>query len=138
MKGIIFALAAIFSAAAHADSTAVKLTTLSLDKDVTASSPEVIRTQAALTRGMTVCNAKDEEALAGSAWVMTKKIRAEGQYAEATDILEGVNAVLLGAKTKQDCNELMALYTVNRMDGNTHSDAITGARALYRGTGVVQ
>lgn len=138
MRIVTFALASIFSFAAHAESVAVKLTTLSLDKDVSERSQEVVRTQAALTRGLTVCNGKDEEQLASSAWVMTKKIREKGQYAEATDILEGVNAALLGAKTKQDCDELLAMYAVNRIEGQTHSDAVTGARGLYRTMGLVK
>lgn len=138
MRIMTFALASILSFTAHAESIAVKLTTLSLDKDVSEKSPEVARTQAALTRGLTVCNFEDEEQLASSAWVMTKKIREKGQYAEATDILEGVNAALLGAKAKQDCNEVLAMYTVNRIEGHTHSDAVTGARGLYRTMGLVK
>ncbi|MDU9392128.1 hypothetical protein [Pseudomonas sp. zfem002] len=138
MKGLVFVLLCSISISATAATVAEKLTELSLDKRVKASSPEVKRTQAALTRGLTVCDGKDEEALASSAWVMTKEIREKGQYADSTDILEGINAVLLGAKSKQDCDELLALYTVNRIQGNTHSDAVTGARGLYRATGVVQ
>ncbi|WP_460418893.1 hypothetical protein [Pseudomonas sp. microsymbiont 2] len=138
MKIMVFALASILSFAVHAESVAVKLTTLSLDKDVSERSAEAVRTQAALTRGLTVCNFEDEEQLASSAWVMTKKIREKGQYAEATDILEGINAALLGAKVKQDCNEVLAMYTVNRLEGNTHSDAVTGARGLYRAMGLVK
>lgn len=138
MKIVFFALASVLSFAAHAESIAVKLTTLSTDKDVSEHSPEVARTQAALTRGLTVCNFEGEEQLASAAWAMTKKIRDKGQYAEATDILEGVNAALLGAKSKQDCSEVLAMYTLNRIEGHTHSDAVTGARGLYRAMGLVQ
>ncbi|MCV4272313.1 hypothetical protein OH710_06625 [Pseudomonas capsici] len=138
MKAWILIFGAFFSISAHAESIAEKLTELSLDKSVKSTSAEVKRTQTALTRGLTVCNFTSEEKLAEAAWVITKNIREKGQYAEATDLIEGVNAVLLGAKTKQDCTELMALYAVNRIQGNTHSDAITGARGLYRATGVVK
>jgi hypothetical protein len=122
---------------ASAQTIAEKLTTLSLDKTVENNSPEVERTQAALTRGLTVCNVENEEKLANIAWFITKKIRAEGHYADATDVIEGANAVLLGAKTKQDCAELLSLYAVNRMQGSTHSDAVAGGRGLYRLTGAI-
>ncbi|QZP26201.1 hypothetical protein [Pseudomonas mosselii] len=138
MRLLIFALASVLSVAANADTVATKLTTLSLDKDVNEDSPEVARTQAALSRGLTVCNFENEETLANTAWFITKKIREKGQYAEATDIIEGVNAALLGAKAKQDCSEIMSLYAVNRIEGNTHSDAVTGARGLYRAMGLVK
>ncbi|WP_156162083.1 hypothetical protein [Pseudomonas sp. MRSN 12121] len=137
MKTVFFILASLCSMAASAETIAEKLTTLSLDKTLKSSSPEVERTQAALTRGLTVCNVENEEKLANIAWFITKKIRAEGRYAEATDVIEGANAVLLGAKTKQDCSELLSLYAVNRIQGSTHSDAVAGARGLYRATGVV-
>ncbi|MHC8342267.1 hypothetical protein [Pseudomonas sp. RT6P73] len=138
MKVIFFILASFCSMAASAQTIAEKLTTLSLDRTVRSSSPEVERTQAALTRGLTVCNVEDEEKLANIAWFITKKIRAEGQYAEATDVIEGANAVLLGAKAKQDCAELLSLYAVNRIQGSTHSDAVAGGRGLYRSTGVIE
>lgn len=138
MKIVVFILASVFSFAANAESVAVKLSTLSLDKTLKESSQEAARTQAALTRGMTVCNFENEEKLANVAWFITKKIREEGQHAEATDILEGVNAALLGAETKQDCSEVMSLYAVNRIEGHTHSDAVTGARGLYRAMGIVK
>lgn len=137
MKTLSFFLASFFTLTANAGTTAEKLTTLSLDKTVKNSSPEVKRTEAALTRSLTVCNAENAEKLANVAWFVTKKIRSEGQHAEATDIIEGVNAVLLGAKTKQDCTELLSLYAVSRIDGNTHSDAVAGARGFYRIAGVV-
>lgn len=137
MKVLVSILALLFSFTANAQTVAEKLTTLSLDKKHKAGSPEVQRMQAALTRGLTVCNVDNEEKLANIAWFITKKIRTEGRYAEATDIIEGVNAVLLGAKNKQDCTELMSLYTVNRIQGNTHSDAVAGARGLYRLSGIV-
>lgn len=138
MKVIFFILGSLLSVAANADTVAEKLTTLSLDKTLKKDSLEVERTQAALERGLTVCKIENEERLANIAWFITKKIRAEGKYAEATDIIEGVNAVLLGAKTKQDCSELLSLYAVNRIAGNTHSDAVAGGRGLYRATGVVE
>ncbi|WP_124319528.1 hypothetical protein ACA087_06545 [Pseudomonas chlororaphis] len=137
MKTVFFILTLLCSMTAGAETIAEKLTTLSLDKTVKGSSQEVQRTQAALTRGLTVCNVESEEKLANIAWFITKKIRAEGQYAEATDVIEGANAVLLGAKTKQDCSELLSLYAVNRIQGSTHSDAVAGGRGLYRSTGVV-
>lgn len=137
MKSWILIFGAFFSISANAESIAEKLTELSLDKSVKSSSPEVKRTQAALKRGLTVCDFANEEKLAEAAWVITKNIREKGQYAEATDMIEGVNAILLGSKTKQDCTELMALYAVNRIQGNTHSDAVAGARGLYRATGAV-
>ena len=84
-----------------------------------------------------MCNVDSEEKLANLAWFITKKIRSEGRYAEATDIIEGANAILLGAKSKQDCAELFSLYAVNRIQGSTHSDAIAGGRGLYRATGIV-
>lgn len=138
MKTFIFALAALFSVAANAESTAQKLTILSLDKEVKANSPEVKRTQAALTRAMTVCDVESEAKLADIVWFITDKIRSEGHYAEATDLIEGANAVLLGAKSKQDCADLLSMYTVNRLSGSTHSDAVAGARGLYRATGIVK
>lgn len=138
MRFLVFALASVLSVAANADTIATKLTTLSLDKDVSEDSPEVARTQAALSRGLTVCNFENEEKLANTAWFITKKIREKGQYAEATDIIEGVNAALMGAKAKQDCSEVMSLYAVNRIEGNTHSDAVAGARGLYRAMGLVK
>ncbi|MFJ4141438.1 hypothetical protein [Pseudomonas sp. NPDC089734] len=138
MKAWIFALLSLFSVFAKAEGVAEKLTELSLDKSLKSSSPEVERTQTALKRGMTVCNFESEEKLANVVWFITKAIREKGQYAEATDIIEGVNAVLLGAKSKQDCTELMSSYAVNRIDGNTHSDAVTGARGIYRTMGVVK
>lgn len=138
MKLIFIALLSLLSLSANAQTIAEKLTILSLDKDVEEGSKEVKRTQAALTRGLTVCNFENEEKLASAAWVITKNIREKGQYAEATDIIEGVNAALLGAKAKQDCSEVMALYAVNRIEGNTHSDAVTGARGLYRTMGLVK
>ena len=137
MKILFFTLVSLFSLTANADTIAEKLTTLSLDKTFKESSPEVERTQAALTRGLTVCNVESEEKLANLAWFITKKIRSEGRYAEATDIIEGANAILLGAKSKQDCAELLSLYAVNRIQGSTHSDAIAGGRGLYRATGIV-
>lgn len=137
MKFILLTLISLFSIAANADTVAEKLTTLSLDRTLKGNSPEVTRTQAALTRGLTVCNLENEEKLANIAWFITKKIRAEGHYAEATDIIEGANAVLLGAKSKQDCAELLSLYAVNRLQGSTHSDAVAGGRGLYRASGVV-
>ncbi|MDS9879391.1 hypothetical protein RMI40_31635 [Pseudomonas protegens] len=137
MKVILFTLISLFSIVANADTVAEKLTTLSLDRTLKGNSPEVTRTQAALTRGLTVCNLESEEKLANIAWFITKKIRAEGHYAEATDIIEGANAVLLGAKSKQDCAELLSLYAVNRLQGSTHSDAVAGGRGLYRASGVV-
>lgn len=137
MKILFFSLISLFSVVANAETVAEKLTTLSLDKTLKNNSPEVVRTQAALTRGLTVCNVENEEKLANIAWFITKKIRSEGQYAEATDVIEGANAVLLGAKTKQDCAELLSLYAVNRIQGSTHSDAVAGGRALYRATGTV-
>lgn len=138
MKLLIFVLASFFSLIVNAATVAEKLTGLSLDRTLNKSSSEVIRTQAALTRGLTVCDFENEEKLANVAWFITKKIRAEGHYADATDVIEGVNAVLLGAKTKQDCTELLSLYAVNRIQGNTHSDAVAGGRGLYRANGVVQ
>lgn len=138
MKVLCFIAASIFSLSANADSVAEKLTTLSLDKTLKINSQEVKRTQAALTRGLTVCDFANEEKLANVAWFITGKIREKGQYAEATDIIEGVNAALLGAKAKQDCAEVMSLYAVNRIDGNTHSDAVAGARGLYRAMGLVK
>ncbi|MDD1016855.1 hypothetical protein M5G17_24615, partial [Pseudomonas sp. TNT2022 ID1025] len=135
---LLFTLVSLVSLTANADTIAEKLTTLSLDKTVKESSPEVKRTQAALTRGLTVCNFESEEKLANVAWFITKKIRESGQYAESTDIIEGVNAALLGAKAKQDCSEVMSLYAVNRIEGNTHSDAVTGARGIYRAMGLVK
>lgn len=137
MKFILLTLISLFSIAANADTVAEKLTTLSLDRTLKENSPEVTRTQVALTRGLTVCNLENEEKLANIAWFITKKIRAEGHYAEATDIIEGANAVLLGAKSKQDCAELLSLYAVNRLQGSTHSDAVAGGRGLYRASGVV-
>jgi len=137
LKFILLTLISLFSIAANAGTVAEKLTTLSLDRTLKESSPEVKRTQAALTRGLTVCNLENEEKLANIAWFITKKIRAEGHYAEATDIIEGANAVLLGAKSKQDCAELLSLYAVNRLQGSTHSDAVAGGRGLYRASGVV-
>ena len=137
LKILFFVLASVFSTVANAQTTAEKLTILSLDRTVKSNSPEVERTQAALTRGLTVCDVENEEKLANIAWFITKKIRAEGRYAEATDVIEGVNAVLLGAKTKQECSELLSLYAVNRLHGSTHSDAVAGGRGLYRSTGVV-
>lgn len=138
MKILFTLLVSLFSLAANAQTVAEKLTTLSLDRTLKIGSPEVQRTQAALTRGLTVCDVDNEEKLANIAWFITKKIRTEGRFAEATDIIEGVNAVLLGAKNKQDCTELMSLYAVNRIQGNTHSDAVAGARGLYRLSGVVE
>lgn len=139
MKLSLAVFVSIFSVAAAADTgVAEKLTSLSLGKNFKSSSAEVKRTQAALTRGLTVCDFKDEDKLANVAWFITKKIRDEGQHAEATDVIEGVNAALLGAKAKQDCTEIMSLYAVNRINGNTHSDAVTGARGLYRSTGIVK
>ncbi|MDD0973825.1 hypothetical protein [Pseudomonas fontis] len=138
MKLMFIVLLSLFSLSANAQTIAEKLTILSLDKDVDEDSKEVKRTQAALTRGLTVCNFENEEKLASAAWVITKNIREKGQYAEATDIVEGVNAALLGAKAKQDCSEVMALYAVNRIEGSTHSDAVTGARGLYRTMGLVK
>lgn len=137
MKTLLFILSLVLPLSANAQTLAEKLTTLSLDKTYKADSAQVQRTQAALTRGLSVCNAESEEKLANIAWYITKKIRAEGHYAEATEIIEGANAVLLGAKTKQDCAELLSLYTVNRLQGGTHSDAVAGARGLYRSTGIV-
>lgn len=137
MKICILVLASLFSMAANAETIAEKLTTLSLDKTVKSNSPEVKRTQAALTRGLTVCDVDNEEKLANIAWFITKKIRAEGQYAEVTDVIEGANAVLLGAKAKQDCSELLSMYAVNRIEGRTHSDAVAGARGFYRMSGLV-
>ncbi|QIH08940.1 MULTISPECIES: hypothetical protein [unclassified Pseudomonas] len=138
MRTLIFVFAALFSVAAVAETVAEKLTIVSLDKDVEASSPEVKRTQVALTRAMTVCNVESEAKLADIVWFITKKIRSEGHYAEATDLIEGVNAVLLGTKEKQDCTELLSLYAVNRIQGSTHSDAVAGGRGLYRGMGLVK
>ena len=139
MKALLLVFASLLSLTANAQtSVAEKLTSLSLDKTVRDNSPEVARTQAALTRGLTVCDFENEEKLANVAWFVTKKIREKGQYAEATDVIEGVNAALLGAKAKQDCAEVMSLYAVNRIEGNTHSDAITGARGLYRAMGLVK
>lgn len=138
MKLLIFVLASFFSLIVNAATVAEKLTGLSLDRTIDKSSSEVIRTQAALTRGLTVCDFENEEKLANVAWFITKKVRAEGHYADATDVIEGVNAVLLGAKTKQDCTELLSLYAVNRIQGSTHSDAVAGGRGLYRANGVVQ
>lgn len=137
MKVCVLVLASLFSMAANAETIAEKLTTLSLDKTVKSNSLEVERTQAALTRGLTVCNVENEEKLANIAWFITKKIRSEGRYAEVTDVIEGANAVLLGAKAKQDCSEVLSMYAVSRLDGNTHSDAVAGGRALYRLSGVV-
>ncbi|QLG93190.1 hypothetical protein HZF02_15010 [Pseudomonas yamanorum] len=139
MKIIHFTLMSLFSLSANAQtiSMAEKLTALSLDKAVNHSSPEVKRTQAALTRGLTVCNIEKEEKLANIAWSITEKIRAEGQHAETTDIIEGLNAVLSGARAKQNCTELLSLYAANRILGSTHSDAVMGARRMYRSTGVV-
>ncbi|NNA49739.1 MULTISPECIES: hypothetical protein [Pseudomonas] len=138
MKLLIFVLASFFSLIVNAATVAEKLTGLSLDRTIDKSSSEVIRTQAALTRGLTVCDFENEEKLANVAWFITKKVRAEGHYADATDVIEGINAVLLGAKTKQDCTELLSLYAVNRIQGSTHSDAVAGGRGLYRANGVVQ
>lgn len=138
MKILIFVLTSCFSLIVNAATVAEKLTSLSLDRTLKESSAEVTRTQAALTRGLSVCDFETEEKLANVAWFITKKIRAEGQYAETTDIIEGVNAVLLGAKTKQDCTELLSLYAVNRIHGSTHSDAVAGGRGLYRASGVVE
>ncbi|GFM85394.1 hypothetical protein PSCICO_07930 [Pseudomonas cichorii] len=138
MKACILVLLSLLSVFARAENVAEKLTELSLDKSLKSSSPEVERTQAALKRGMTVCNFENEEKLANVVWFITKAIREKGQYAEATDIIEGVNAILLGAKTKQDCSELMSLYAVNRIDGNTHSDAVAGGRGVYRSMGIVK
>ncbi|WP_122300419.1 hypothetical protein [Pseudomonas syringae] len=137
MKISFFVLASLFSVAANAQGTAEKLTTLSLDKSFESNSPEVERTRKALARSLTVCNVENEDKVANIAWFITKKIRSEGRYAEATDIIEGVNAVLLGAKSKQDCSELLSLYAVNRIEGRTHSDAVAGGRGLYRLAGVV-
>lgn len=137
MKALVFFMSLFLSLSANAQTVAEKLTTLSLNKTLKTGSSEVLRTQAALTRGLSVCNVDNEEKLANIAWFITKKIRTEGLYAEATDIIEGVNAVLLGAKNKQDCTELMSLYAVNRIQGNTHSDAVAGARGLYRSSGIV-
>lgn len=138
MKALIFALISIVPTIVYAETVAEKLTIVSLDKDVKANSPEVKRTQAALTRAMTVCEVESEAKFADTVWFITKKIRSEGHYAEATDLIEGVNAVLLGAKKKQDCTELLSLYAVNRVQGSTHSDAVAGGRGLYRGMGVVK
>ena len=139
LKAALFVLASLLSVTANAQTNvAEKLTTLSLDKTLEGSSPEVKRTQTALTRGLTVCDFANEEKLANVAWFITKKIREKGQYAEATDIIEGVNAALLGATAKQDCTEVMSLYAVSRIEGNTHSDSVAGARGLYRATGVVK
>jgi len=138
LKLLIFVLASFFSLIVNAATVAEKLTGLSLDRTIDKSSSEVIRTQAALTRGLTVCDFENEEKLANVAWFITKKVRAEGHYADATDVIEGINAVLLGAKTKQDCTELLSLYAVNRIQGSTHSDAVAGGRGLYRANGVVQ
>lgn len=139
MKVLVLVLASFVSVAANAQtSIAEKLTELSLDRTVKDGSPEVRRTQAALIRGLTVCDFENEEKLANVAWFITKKIREKDQYAEATDVIEGVNAALLGATAKQDCTEVMSLYAVNRIAGGTHSDAVAGARGLYRATGVVK
>lgn len=138
MKALIFALVSIVPTIVYAETVAEKLTIVSLDKDVKANSPEVKRTQAALTRAMTVCEVESEAKFADTVWFITKKIRSEGHYAEATDLIEGVNAVLLGAKKKQDCTELLSLYAVNRIQGSTHSDAVAGGRGLYRGMGLVK
>lgn len=138
MKLLIFVMASFFSMIVNAATVAEKLTGLSLDRTLKESSIEVTRTQTALTRGLSVCDFESEEKLANVAWFITKKIRAEGHYAEATEIIEGVNAMLLGAKTKQDCTEVLSLYAVNRIQGSTHSDAVAGGRGLYRASGVVQ
>lgn len=138
LKFLIFALLSIASLTANAATIAEKLTILSLDKDVPSGSPEVLRMQTALTRGLTVCTFKTEEQLANAVWAITKKIRSEGAQAESTEVLEGVNAILLGAKERQDCSELLALYAVNRIQGSTHSDAVAGARGIYRLAGTVE
>ncbi|EAA9933509.1 hypothetical protein DKU74_20045 [Salmonella enterica subsp. salamae] len=138
MKWLIVLLFSVFTVAANAATTAEKLTILSLDKEVRSDSPEVRRTQAAFDRNATVCTFDNEDKLANAVWYVTKKIRSEGYYAESTDIIEGLNAILLGAKEKVDCTEILSEYAVTRMDGKTHSDAIVGARGLYRAMGIVQ
>jgi nitrogenase subunit NifH len=134
------ALAALIcgcTVAAQAETKAEQLAALSWGKALAADTPEVKRLQAALTRGMTVCDFESDSQLANVAWSATKTIREAGQYAEATEIVEGVNAALLGAKARQDCIKFIALYGANRVEGRTHSDAVVGARALYRVAGVV-
>lgn len=136
-KHIIALLLALATTNVMAETLAHKLTILSLDKEVKANSAEVKRTQDALTRSATVCK-EEEGPLVEVVWYITKEIRKKDAHAESTDMIEGINAILLGAKEKQDCKELLALYATNRISGSTHSDAVSGIRPILRAAGIVE
>lgn len=131
---LLILISAIASNIAHAVTLEEKLITLNSEWNIGTTQSQVARLDQALIRSESVCDS-NKEALAEVAWKATKTIRNEGHFADLVDIVEGVNASLYGANTKQDCSELLDAYTANRIQGRTHSDVVTGLRGLYKAIG---
>jgi len=135
MTKLIYASAVLLLATNHAyganETEAYKLAVIDANQFVKHGGMEDKRAQAAITAARTVCDVKSEGVISSQAVLVTNLLAKDEIFARPVDILEGLNAVLNGGKSKANCSRVMANYAgLRKESGFTHSQAIASMRVL--------
>jgi hypothetical protein len=114
-----------------ASSVGVKLASIDAGQVFKEEAPQVQRANTALRAASSRCTGSPED-IANYAVVVAKEVQRQGNAATAVELLEGLDAVLVDFKTRQDCARVLASYSAVRKDGYTHSRAVVMQRALMK------
>lgn len=109
----------------------VKLVAIDTGRMPDPSSPQVKRAAAAVRAAGIRCITQGEQ-LADQALTASQAVQKQGKVASTVEVLEGLDAVLVDFKARQDCSTVLAQYATLRREGYTHSRTVVMQRALLK------